>query len=263
MSNQHVTEDEWIAWLCRELSEERKTALDEHAAQCRKCRMERMLYESVFEQIMQLASPSEAGLTGTALTQFALKSLKELKVYYAYISPVNFSQICVAVTVNGLAAVLIEHETSDHFENWLHERFPEKWLIESEKETTEVRRQLQEYFEGKRTRFELEIDESVLASRFQKRVLWELKNVPFGRLTTYGELAERIGQPGASRAVGGAMGSNPIPIVLPCHRVIAGDQTLGGFSAGLSNKKLLLAHEGVTTLQPTDQMDLFSIAYNG
>ena len=79
---------------------------------------------------------------------------------------------------------------------------------------------------------------------FQQRVLRELTAVPFGKLVTYGELAGRVGLPRGARAVGGAVGSNPFPIFIPCHRVVAAKGGLGGFSAGLGWKARLLTHEG-------------------
>jgi len=105
-----------------------------------------------------------------------------------------------------------------------------------------IARELDEYFEGKRTRFATPVDLRGLTP-FQQRVLRTLTKVPFGDLTTYGKLAQRAGHEGASRATGGVVGSNPIPIVVPCHRVIASDGTLGGYSGGLGVKRRLLTLE--------------------
>ncbi len=85
---------------------------------------------------------------------------------------------------------------------------------------------------------------------FQQRVWAALREVPAGKTRTYGEIALSLGQPGASRAVGAACGANPIPLLVPCHRVVAAGGKLGGFSGGLSWKKLLLARE--TVLLPSD-----------
>jgi O-6-methylguanine DNA methyltransferase len=79
---------------------------------------------------------------------------------------------------------------------------------------------------------------------FQMKVWRELQKIPFGKTISYGELAKRIGKPKSARAVGGAVGKNPVSILIPCHRVIASDGTLGGYSGGLSIKQKLLAHEG-------------------
>jgi methylated-DNA-[protein]-cysteine S-methyltransferase len=104
-----------------------------------------------------------------------------------------------------------------------------------------VRAQLDEYLSGERRSFALPLDLS-LASRFGKRVLGALTEVPFGDLITYGALAARVTS--YPRAVGGAVGRNPIPIVIPCHRVVAAGGAIGGFGGGLERKYFLLGLEG-------------------
>jgi methylated-DNA-[protein]-cysteine S-methyltransferase len=104
--------------------------------------------------------------------------------------------------------------------------------------------QLDEYFEGKRTEFSLdEFDVEPPGTVFQRRVWKELQNIPFGETISYGELARRIGQPSASRAVGLANGRNPISIIIPCHRVIGSNGTLTGYGGGLERKQILLELE--------------------
>jgi methylated-DNA-[protein]-cysteine S-methyltransferase len=103
--------------------------------------------------------------------------------------------------------------------------------------------QLQEYFAGKRIEFTVEFD--LAGTEFQKKVWQELYKIPFGQVISYKELAQRIGQPTASRAVGTANGKNPISIIIPCHRVIAADRTLGGYGWGLDVKQQLLGLEKV------------------
>jgi methylated-DNA-[protein]-cysteine S-methyltransferase len=106
-----------------------------------------------------------------------------------------------------------------------------------------ARRELDEYFEGRRTEFDLPLDVSRVPE-FQRVVLEELVLVPYGQVTTYGALAARVGKPRAARAVGGAMHNNPIPIVLPCHRVIGASGSLTGYGGGLDRKRALLELEG-------------------
>jgi methylated-DNA-[protein]-cysteine S-methyltransferase len=101
--------------------------------------------------------------------------------------------------------------------------------------------QLTAYFEGEIDSFDLEM--RLAGTPFQKRVWQELCNIPYGRAISYAELARRIGQPGSSRAVGGANGRNPISIIVPCHRVIGADGGLGGYGGGLDRKRWLLEHE--------------------
>ncbi|MFD9790496.1 methylated-DNA--[protein]-cysteine S-methyltransferase [Streptomyces sp. NPDC059070] len=109
----------------------------------------------------------------------------------------------------------------------------------------EAIRQLEAYFAGELRAFELPLDWS-LSSGFNRQVLGELAaTVPYGTVVGYGDLARRVGQPGAAQAVGAAMGSNPLPVVVPCHRVVESDGGLGGFGGGLETKRQLLALEGV------------------
>jgi methylated-DNA-[protein]-cysteine S-methyltransferase len=104
-------------------------------------------------------------------------------------------------------------------------------------------RQLQEYFHGQRTEFEMKLDPDT-TSAFDRAVWKRLSTVPAGRTVTYGELARQSGFPGAARAVGGAMARNPIPIVIPCHRVVGEGGSITGFGLGLWRKRWLLDLEG-------------------
>lgn len=104
--------------------------------------------------------------------------------------------------------------------------------------------ELAEYAAGDRKEFEFPIH--LAGTAFQISVWKELLDIPYGSTSTYGAVAAAIGRPGAARAVGAAIGSNPVGIVVPCHRVIGANGTLTGFGGGLANKTLLLAREGVT-----------------
>jgi len=106
-----------------------------------------------------------------------------------------------------------------------------------------VLRQLAEYFAGRRRTFALEL--APVGTPFQMAAWRALQAIPWGRTRSYAQLAEAIGRPTAVRAVGGANGANPLPIVVPCHRVIAADGSIGGFSGGIDRKRWLLAHEGI------------------
>ncbi|GAA2520413.1 MULTISPECIES: methylated-DNA--[protein]-cysteine S-methyltransferase [Streptomyces] len=109
----------------------------------------------------------------------------------------------------------------------------------------EAIRQLKAYFAGERHGFDLPLDWSLI-SGFNREVLRELaRGVPFGTVVGYGDLAGRVGQPGAAQAVGMAMGANPLPVVVPCHRVVESGGGIGGFGGGLETKRRLLALEGV------------------
>lgn len=109
----------------------------------------------------------------------------------------------------------------------------------------EAIRQMEAYFAGRRRDFELSLDWSLI-SGFNRQVLRELASgVPYGAVVGYGDLARRVGQPGAAQAVGMAMGANPLPVVVPCHRVVERDGGIGGFGGGVETKRKLLALEGV------------------
>jgi len=117
-------------------------------------------------------------------------------------------------------------------------------ILESTKSTDRVRDELDRYFDGKLKRFTVPVDLSV-AQGFRRRVLEAAARIPFGSVSTYREVAEKAGSPRATRAAGNALGSNPIPIVVPCHRVVRTGGGLGGYAGGLDRKVKLLTIEGV------------------
>lgn len=106
-----------------------------------------------------------------------------------------------------------------------------------------LRRELHEYHEGKRRKFT--VQPAPRGTEFQKKVWEALCGIPYGKSTTYGELAKQIGKPSAARAVGQAAGRNPVPIIIPCHRLLAAGKEIGGFSGGLEEKRRLLKLEGI------------------
>jgi methylated-DNA-[protein]-cysteine S-methyltransferase len=125
---------------------------------------------------------------------------------------------------------------------------PEPGWVEGGKAADEAARQLVEYLAGGRNSFDLELDPT--GTGFQRRVWEALKRIPYGTTISYAELARRIGNPKAMRAVGAANGKNPIPIVIPCHRVIGKDGSLTGFGGGLDVKRWLLALEAADGVRP-------------
>ena len=184
--------------------------------------------------------------------------------------PAPWGMLHVVATASGIVAVDLGAETPD-FVDGLARRIhgsvlpaedgevPDEWCATLD----EAVRQIGEWFAGERRRFELPIDLRV--SDWDRRVLTGAvlrasallditARLQYGETASYGELARHVGKPGAARAVGGAMGRNPVPILIPCHRVIAGDGTLGGYGgsnyadrrASLEIKRRLLAIEGTT-----------------
>lgn len=120
-------------------------------------------------------------------------------------------------------------------------------LVRSEGDFKSEFEQLRDYFEGKRTGFSLDVSLEELTD-FQQQVLRTAASIPFGQTLSYAQIARRIGRPRSSRAVGQALAGNPIPVVIPCHRVITSSGGLGGYAGGLDWKRKLLVHEGALAL---------------
>lgn len=155
-------------------------------------------------------------------------------------SPIG--ELTVAVTRRGLVTVAFEGEDRDVlFERLARELSPR--VMEATSPTDEVRRELEQYFAGNRRRFEVPVDRSLIGP-FAQKVLRATSRVGFGELATYGEIAARIDRPNAARAVGSALGSNPIPVVIPCHRIVGAGGKLTGYAGGLDRKETLLRLEG-------------------
>jgi methylated-DNA-[protein]-cysteine S-methyltransferase len=149
--------------------------------------------------------------------------------------------LLVAGTERGLCRIAYDAEPEREVDRLAH-AFGLR-VLRSPRPIDVARRQLDEYFEGKRQRFDLAVDIGLLAD-FNRRVLRELARVPYGEVVTYGDLAARAARPRAARAVGTVMNRNPLPIVLPCHRVIGANGKLVGYAGGLERKETLLRLEG-------------------
>ncbi|HSC02957.1 MAG TPA: methylated-DNA--[protein]-cysteine S-methyltransferase [Solirubrobacteraceae bacterium] len=121
-------------------------------------------------------------------------------------------------------------------------------VLAAPRKLDEPRRELDEYFAGRRERFDLPVDWA-LTRGFARRVLQATAKIPYGATATYKQMAAQAGSPRASRAAGNALGSNPIPIVVPCHRILHSGGGLGGYTGGLEKKRLLLGVEGYSTLK--------------
>jgi methylated-DNA-[protein]-cysteine S-methyltransferase len=150
-------------------------------------------------------------------------------------------RLLVATSERGLCRVSFDPEPEREVET-LARAFGAR-VLRSPGPVDDVRRELDEYFAGRRQEFDLRVDLTPVPS-FQQTVLTELTQVPFGGLETYGGLAARVGRPRAARAVGGALNRNPVPIVVPCHRVVGASGSLTGYGGGLERKRALLVLEG-------------------
>jgi O-6-methylguanine DNA methyltransferase len=161
--------------------------------------------------------------------------------YGAVESPVG--PLMIAFSDKGVCEIAFgEHETQEQFLHHLRTRgfrpVPNQTAIAT------VAEQLSEYFRGERNHFEVPLDVSGITP-FTQDVLKATSEVPFGHLTSYRGIAERIGKPSATRAVGNALGRNPIPVIIPCHRIVRSDSSLGGYTGGVRIKERLLTLEGV------------------
>lgn len=155
-------------------------------------------------------------------------------------SLVRFDSPIGRIEITALAGKVVGVEIERHG-RLTHASEPEK----SSPVLDKARKQLGEYFAGKRTSFQIPI--SLAGTSFQNSV-WEAVNeIPFGKVLSYGEIGQETGRPTAGRAVGGAVGANPIPLIIPCHRVLASDGRITGYSGGngIATKAWLLDHEGI------------------
>ena len=147
----------------------------------------------------------------------------------------------VASTEKGLGYVELPHASGRGLRGWLHHHLPGADCVESDERNRGAIGQILEYLDGGRTQFDLRLD--LRGTKFQHQVWEALLEIPFGERRSYRDIAVAVGRPTAVRAVGAANGSNPVSLVVPCHRVINSDGKLGGYGGGLALKARLLAME--------------------
>lgn len=160
-------------------------------------------------------------------------------VYYSSVIT-RIGQVFVTATQKGVTKIFFGERG---FRSYLEKTAPQGLIPGGP--AADMAREIELYFDGGLTEFKTPLDMSS-GTEFQRAVWQNLLTVPYGKVTTYGELAEKVGKPGAARAVGNAVGVNPLPIVVPCHRVVASNG-LGGYTGGIDIKKVLLGVEGVPT----------------
>ncbi|HXP37294.1 MAG TPA: methylated-DNA--[protein]-cysteine S-methyltransferase, partial [Solirubrobacteraceae bacterium] len=151
-------------------------------------------------------------------------------------------KLTAAVTERGLVRLAFPEEDLDAVLERLAARISPR-IVEAPAAPDPLRRELEEYFAGRRRRFELALDWT-LVGPFGRRVLHAASAIPYGGVLSYTQVAAEAGSPRGSRAAGNALGSNPIPIVVPCHRVLRSSGALGGYAGGLDRKRWLLELEG-------------------
>ncbi len=161
--------------------------------------------------------------------------------YTSIQSPIG--KLLLARTDQGLCSIGLPGLETAFFQQ-LNKYFPKENFIESTEGLADTISQLDEYFQSKRQAFSVPLDLRI--TPFFTQVLKQVQKIPFGSTKSYGEIAHELNRPNAARAVGMANARNPIPIIIPCHRVIAGNGALQGYAGGLEMKSFLLRHEGLT-----------------
>lgn len=188
--------------------------------------------------------PDDPAALAAALRRFGETAAAEADVAYALLdSPVG--TLLAARTPRGLVRLAYTDFPGgiDAILDDLAARVSPR-VVEARGHLDDLVRELDEYFAGRRRAFDVPLDWSLVGD-FGRRVLAATAEIPFGGTATYGEVAARAGAPGGARATGGALGGNPFPIVVPCHRVLAAGGRLGGYTGGTDRKERLLAVEGV------------------
>ncbi|MEF3302880.1 methylated-DNA--[protein]-cysteine S-methyltransferase [Paenibacillus sp. GYB003] len=163
---------------------------------------------------------------------------------HLYYAPVSLEDrtMTIAATEAGLCFVSLTADSEEELFAWAGKRLPDARPLPDAKRLAVYARQLERYFAGTLTAFDLPLD--MVGTPFQQAVWKAVAAIPFGEVRTYAQIAEAAGSPKAVRAVGAANGANPIPIVVPCHRVIGTNGTLTGYRGGMELKRRLLHHEG-------------------
>jgi methylated-DNA-[protein]-cysteine S-methyltransferase len=207
-------------------------------------------------RVLRGGEPADAGELGQtrvdaagAAVRLVERADSEGLIDVAY-APVDspFGTLIAAVTDRGLVRLTFPEERTDAALERLAARVSPR-ILESPRRLDPVRRELDEYFAGARQSFEIPLDWS-LVGPFARRVLDAAAAIPFGSVLTYTQVAGKAGSPRGSRAAGNALGSNPIPIVVPCHRVLRLGGALGGYAGGLERKRWLLELEGALLSTP-------------
>jgi methylated-DNA-[protein]-cysteine S-methyltransferase len=230
-----------------DLTDDDQGWLLEHTDTCGYCANELRSFDRLGEALV-----AAGALDADVLEPPPLKLPRRDRVWYTRIgSPIG--DLILAATTQGLREIEFGTDVEDPaYADRLRQRGAEPVHVdhiedanpEARKNLERAAAQLSEYFGGQRSGFDVPLDWGAMPP-FQRAVLEATADVPFGHLDTYAGIARKIGKPGATRAVGNALGRNPIPVIVPCHRVIRSDATIGGYTGGLDKKQRLLSLEGV------------------
>ncbi len=229
-------DEDVLAWVLGDLSGPAEDGLAEHLATCTSCLERAAEYRA-------LDASAGACREGAVIR------------WRGFETP--FGTVRIAASRAGLIDLTWQLSNDDEFIARLEARHRETPVVCDCDELEGAESQLHEYFERRRRAFDLPLDLSALTD-FQRDVLGAASQLDFGEVVTYTDIARRIGRPKASRAVGNALGQNPLAIIVPCHRVVRTDGSLGGYTGGLQYKKVLLDIEGRQDLLPVaEQPPLF------
>ncbi len=224
-------DEDVLAWVLGDAEGRARDDLTLHLAECPSCR-------EAAEEYLALDHSAGACREGAVIR------------WRAFESP--FGTMRIAASRKGLVELTWRAPDDDAFVGALETRFRKAPVVCDCEHLAPVESQLLEYFEARRTWFDLPVDLGELTT-FQRAVLNAAAGVRFGEVASYTDIAHRIGRPRATRAVGNALGRNPVAIVIPCHRVVRSDGSLGGYTGGLEYKEALLEIEGRRDLLGDDQ----------
>ncbi len=172
-----------------------------------------------------------------------MKNMIVQTVYYSWLD-FNNRSIYIAATDNGICFIGSEDRGINELKNWLDYHIPNAKQIEDSDKIVNYVDQIRTYLQGNRTTFSLSLD--LIGTDFQQKVWRQLQTIPYGITSSYTKIAEKIGNPKATRAVGTAIGTNPVLIIIPCHRVISKNGKIGGYRGGIQMKERLLELESGT-----------------
>ncbi|MEK7729103.1 MAG: methylated-DNA--[protein]-cysteine S-methyltransferase [candidate division KSB1 bacterium] len=254
----HINEDVVMALYLGNIAGEEKQRIREHVAECTGCSREFDLYREMLSGVETLVKNMGGPQHADRLRASIQGQLRQRQIYYDLFYHSHAGPMWIAATTHGVCMLQFSEHTPFEIEELLREAQSEAWIVRDKHALVRITTELRDYFQRRREHFSFAIDWRFVPAGFKLEVLQMVSKIPYGQVYTYGEIAERLGQPKAVRAVGQALAANPLPIFVPCHRVVAAGGKLGGFSAGPNLKRRLLELEGVRWPNFSRQMDLFA-----
>jgi len=240
----NVTEQTIAAFVAEELPDAEALSVAMHLGECRGCCDQAADYTAIMDSMAECQSAPvtrwDEFETPAGRVRVAVRSGKVVYVAWADTHDAGLARDAEPLADDPAKSASSEPSTVGAFDE-LDLANP---VLRDPDALRPVREQIKDYLAGERDDFSLEFDLAGCRSPFQRDVLEAARRIPYGSVISYGELAKRIGRPQASRAVGNALGANPVPILIPCHRVVRGDGSAGGYVGGTERKVRLLELEG-------------------